>query len=103
MTDFAQGTPPSDCAGLPSHPRGSFPRLAKMERALQACTVDELLRRLATVGARLGTAEERAGDMDLARDIAHAWNNRRTGENLVRDLRALALDLPTNPSARSAP
>lgn len=58
-------------------------------RLIVALDLDALRAALRVLQLRLGTEDERPGDLDRARILGHEINNRQTGENLRRDLRQL--------------
>lgn len=58
---------------LPSEPR--VPEIETGEN-LDACSAGELRQALRVLERRLGTADERPGDFERARSLAHEINNR---------------------------
>lgn len=67
----------------------------EIERSLKLCNLASLEAMLRVAQARLGTGDERLGDMDFVQLVAHQLNNVLTARRVAEALRQL--DEPPGP------
>jgi hypothetical protein len=70
------------------------PSRAEIERSLKLCDQASLEAMLRVIQARLGTPDERLGDMDFVQMIAHQLNNVLTARRVEEALRQLGQPPP---------
>jgi hypothetical protein len=78
-----------DATQTPEWQPAGFPGADEFARLLAGLQLDELQAALRVLQLRLGTEEERPGDFERSRMLAHEINNRVTRDNLRRGLERL--------------